>query len=125
HLRSFWQIKSPDAARKAITVLRIVFVASLLWGLTWCCFPLLARPQLEGAPSSRMSTPTHHKCPASVSTKELPPCNAVNRKAWRKWMERNPPPKKGCFKATYPKMKWEQVPCGPPSPYPNGPAPQK
>jgi hypothetical protein len=33
-----------------------------------------------------------------------------------------PLPGKGCFTASYPKREWQQVPCGAPSKYPNGPA---
>jgi hypothetical protein len=41
------------------------------------------------------------------------------RKEWQKQMAKVPVPKKGCFTATYPDKRWKEVPCGPPSKYPN------
>ncbi|MGD0075919.1 MAG: VWD domain-containing protein [Candidatus Binataceae bacterium] len=41
------------------------------------------------------------------------------RKEWQKEIAKVPVPKKGCFTATYPDKKWKEVPCGPPSKYPN------
>ncbi|QUP53622.1 hypothetical protein GO998_07515 [Ralstonia syzygii] len=39
--------------------------------------------------------------------------------AWRKEIAKVPVPKKGCFTAAYPSRQWKEVPCGPPSKYPN------
>jgi hypothetical protein len=41
------------------------------------------------------------------------------REAWRKSIVQKPLPHSGCFKAEYPNMQWQQVKCGPPSPYLN------
>ena len=41
------------------------------------------------------------------------------RKQWQKEMAKVPVPKKGCFTAAYPDKHWKEVPCGPPSKYPN------
>src|SRR6516165_3710273 len=41
------------------------------------------------------------------------------RKEWQKEIGKVPVPKKGCFTATYPDKQWKEVPCGPPSKYPN------
>jgi len=41
------------------------------------------------------------------------------RKEWQKQIAKVPVPKKGCFTATYPDKQWKEVPCGPPSKYPN------
>ena len=41
------------------------------------------------------------------------------RKEWQKQIAKVPVPKKGCFTATYPDKEWKEVPCGPPSKYPN------
>ena len=41
------------------------------------------------------------------------------RKEWQKEIAKVPVPKKGCFTAAYPDKKWKEVPCGPPSKYPN------
>jgi hypothetical protein len=44
-----------------------------------------------------------------------------DRETWRNSIARTPLPKKGCFTATYPKIEWQEVPCGPASQYPNPP----
>jgi len=41
------------------------------------------------------------------------------RKEWQKQIAKVPVPKKGCFTANYPDKQWKEVPCGPPSKYPN------
>jgi len=41
------------------------------------------------------------------------------RKEWQKQIAKIPVPKKGCFTATYPAKEWKEVPCGPPSKFPN------
>ena len=61
---------------------------------------------------------------ATPSAAASPPEGAAGetakaRKDWQKAISRLPVPKKGCFTATYPKKKWREVPCGPPSKYPN------
>jgi hypothetical protein len=40
-------------------------------------------------------------------------------KEWQKQIAKIPVPKKGCFTATFPAKQWQEVPCGPPSKYPN------
>ena len=59
--------------------------------------------------------------PAPVSTPAAQ-SDAHSREQWRKGMSRVKLPKKGCFKASYPTTRWEEVPCGARSPYPNQPA---
>jgi len=44
---------------------------------------------------------------------------AKARKQWQKDIAKVPVPKKGCFTAKYPDKQWTEVPCGPPSKYPN------
>jgi len=61
---------------------------------------------------------------ATPSAAASPPEGAAGetakaRKDWQKAISRLPVPKKGCFTATYPKKEWREVPCGPPSKYPN------
>lgn len=41
------------------------------------------------------------------------------KREWQKQIAKIPVPKKGCFKAAYPAKQWTEVPCGPPSKYPN------
>lgn len=44
---------------------------------------------------------------------------ASSRRLWQTEIARVPLPKKGCFAASYPARTWREVPCGPPSKYPN------
>jgi hypothetical protein len=41
------------------------------------------------------------------------------KEEWQKQISKVPVPKKGCFTANYPDKQWKEVPCGPPSKYPN------
>lgn len=66
--------------------------------------------------SQSQATPAAEPAPASTSVEQS---DAQSREGWRKTMSRVKLPKKGCFKASYPTTKWEEVPCGSPSPYPN------
>jgi hypothetical protein len=56
--------------------------------------------------------------PAPLPEQATKPPSAQSREAWRAEMSR---PKKGCFTASYPSTEWQEVPCGPPSRYPNQP----
>ena len=53
--------------------------------------------------------------------KQAPSEKAAIREQWRKEMARVPLPKNGCFNASYPNREWKEVPCGPPSKFPNPP----
>ncbi|MGF6782199.1 VWD domain-containing protein [Paraburkholderia sp. GAS334] len=58
----------------------------------------------------------------SANATETSPRPAPEEKAlkeWQKEIAKIPAPKKGCFTATYPARQWKEVPCGPPSKYPN------
>lgn len=61
----------------------------------------MSRPQIEIAPGVK-------------------PQAELSREEWHKAMIQLPHPKKGCFKATHPKVEWQEVPCGkaPDRPYP-------
>lgn len=113
------KMKSSRAARKRFTVLGSIVLASLLPGPVWYSPPIMAQTQPTSAPTQATPTPTPHNSSASPAAKQQSPSEAASRKAWREWMSRNPPPKKGCFKATYPYTKWQRVPCAKTSPYPN------
>ena len=47
----------------------------------------------------------------------------ASREAWRTAMARVPLPKKGCFKASYPNVAWQEVACAPPTKRHFGPGP--
>jgi hypothetical protein len=51
------------------------------------------------------------------------PAGGPSREAWRNEMARIPLPKKGCFKASYPALQWQEVPCTPPRKRPYAPQP--
>jgi hypothetical protein len=46
----------------------------------------------------------------------------LSREDWDKAIARVPQPKKGCFKATYPRLEWQEVPCTTPPNHPYPPA---
>jgi hypothetical protein len=59
--------------------------------------------------------------PAQPANQQLSPEEARLRKEWQEAISKVPLPKKGCFRASYPEKEWKEVPCGPPSQYPNPP----
>lgn len=110
-------MKSSRPACRPITFFGTVFIASHLLGLLCSGLPLVARGQTPSADTTGTPTPTPTPAPnnSSVSSEaSSPPAQAASKKEWREWMAKHPAPKDGCFKATYPKMKWKKVPCGPP-----------
>jgi hypothetical protein len=77
------------ALGRVMGLVGIIAVASLLSGL----MPgraICAQPDTPAAPQ---------------------PPSAKNLEIWRKSMRRTPAPKSGCYKSTYPKTEWEEVPC--------------
>jgi len=55
---------------------------------------------------------------------QVPPHREAE-KAWQTAMSQVPLPKKGCFKASYPKMEWQEVPCSKRAPRTVGPQRQR
>lgn len=47
-----------------------------------------------------------------------PPTTVDQQRQFQKDIAKVPPPKKGCFEATYPNREWHEVPCKPAPPYP-------
>jgi hypothetical protein len=60
--------------------------------------------------------------PAPATPEATSPSSTMSRDEWRRSMARIPVPKKGCYTSSYPRLEWQEVPCAPPSPYPNPPA---
>lgn len=91
-------MKASSASRegipKSLRNLTLFTVASLLTGL----LPSYAAAQSTGKQSE-----------------------AQLRVQWQKDIGKVPLPKKGCFSASYPKKEWKEVPCTPPSKFPNPP----
>src|SRR5947199_3329447 len=92
------QMKASSTSRegipKSLRNLTLFTVASLLTGL----LPSYAAGQSKGKQSE-----------------------AQLRVQWQKDIGKVPLPKKGCFSASYPKKEWKEVPCTPPSKFPNPP----
>lgn len=88
----------------------------------------------SGTASAQSNAPSAGQ-PAAVpaSSQQTQPIAAMSqeerqkREEWQRAMSQVPLPKKGCFKADYPKMEWQEVPCiaGPNYPMPprRGPRP--
>jgi hypothetical protein len=57
--------------------------------------------------------------PSPVET--LSPEETKARRDWHDSMKKVPPPKKGCFQASYPDNQWKEVQCTTPPPYPGMP----
>ena len=86
----------------------VMAVASLLFAL---CSSVIAFAQSK-APTSvepsvvDASSQQATKKPIALSREEQ-----QKREEWHKAMSQIPLPKKGCFKATYPIRKWQELPC--------------
>jgi hypothetical protein len=87
-------------------VLGLMIVASLVSDLL-SPFPALAQ---AGASPSVQPGPTPSSPPAITRSP-----SAENLAAWRKSMVATPRPTKGCFTATYPDTKWQEVQCAAPA----------
>jgi hypothetical protein len=61
------------------------------------------------------------KATAAVPTESLSPDEVKARRDWHEAMKQVPPPKKGCFQASYPDKQWKEVQCTTPPPYPGIP----
>ena len=85
----------PYAQKKVRGVLGIVALAASL---------LASACTSSGSPGASKPTPT-----------------ATSEQNWRSEIAKVPLPKKGCFKAVYPKLEWQQVPCGKTPTYPQPP----
>jgi hypothetical protein len=81
---------------------------------------LLAAHALSVAASAQSTSP-RLKPNAAVEEQKLSPAPQTE-KEWRNAMSRTAPPRKGCFTATYPKMDWVEVKCGPVTIGPHYPA---
>jgi len=55
------------------------------------------------------------------TTEKLSPEEIKARRDWHESMKHVPPPKKGCFQASYPDKQWKEVRCVTPPPYPGMP----
>ena len=86
-----------SSATRIATVLGIAIAASLLSAT-------LA--------SSATSDTTAHRPPVAAQPAAA---SALSQEAWRAVMLRTPRPRKGCFQASYPVVKWQEVPCAPPT----------
>ncbi len=87
-------------------VLGLIVVASLVSGLL-SPVPAFAQP---GASPSAQPAPTPSSAPTITPTP-----SAESLESWRKSMVATPRPTKGCFTATYPDTKWQEVPCAGPA----------
>lgn len=87
-------------------VLGLMVLASLVSGLLRP-FPAFAQ---AGASRSAQPAPAPSHLP-----KITPPPSPKSLLSWHKSMVATPRPKKGCFTATYPDTKWQEVPCGAPA----------
>jgi hypothetical protein len=74
-----------------------------------------AQQPKEPAAAAPSSQPT-------AQPQALSPEERQEREEWQRSMSQIPMPKKGCFNASYPSLEWHEVPCGPPSKFPNPPA---
>jgi hypothetical protein len=94
-----WKVY-PEGGAPSPRLPGIMAIASLLLGLL-LSFAASAQPTEPGP--ARVSPPTKESL-----------------EAWRATMSRIPKPKEGCFKATFPKTEWQEVPCvtPPERPYP-------
>jgi Bacterial Ig-like domain (group 3) len=100
-------MKSRRAARGCLTVLGTTVFVSLLSGFVLPFPPLMAQTSTHPPPA-----PTEQDASPSQASTQVP---AADRETWRKSMSRHPLPKKGCFKASYPRTEWQEVPCMAPS----------
>ncbi len=65
---------------------------------------ILAVAALASVASGQMASAGTRAAPASASLRQ-------NQETWRAAMARVPQPKKGCFKASYPALAWQEVAC--------------
>ncbi len=90
----------------------IMIVGSLLSGL-----PLTASAQPEAPTAAEpAAVPIQTKSPVALSGEER-----QKREEWHKAMSGVPLPKKGCFRAAYPSMEWQEIPCIAAPSYPQPP----
>src|SRR5207245_919449 len=94
-------------------VLRILMIVSFI-GLLALWF---GRPgkNTGGTTTSAQQTTGSSPTPANAQQSE----DAKLRAQWQEDIRKVSLPKKGCFHASYPDKEWKEVPCGPPSKYPN------
>jgi hypothetical protein len=103
-----------SVSSRSMKVLRVMAAASFA-GLLPLTASAQPTPPTTGAPTTAPSDST--TAPTTLSREE-----------WEKAIARIPPPKRGCFTSTYPRLEWQEVPCTTPPnhPYPpaRGPRPQ-
>jgi hypothetical protein len=62
-------------------------------------------------------TPPTTEAPTSTPSASTKATTTMTREEWEKAIARVPQGKEGCFKATYPHLEWQEVPCAtPPKP---------
>lgn len=92
-------------------VLRIITAASILTGL-FSSYSTSATPEATTPPGTPNATKPK-AAPPPPATEQLSPEEIKRRQDWNESIMQKPPPKKGCFTATYPNTEWQEVPCGP------------
>jgi hypothetical protein len=98
-----------SACRHDTTAFGTTLIASLL-----SCFTAFAQPTLPSTqPALAQNTPQ--------ATSQPPP---QVLKAWEATMSRTSPPRRGCFKSSYPSTEWQEVPCTTAPHRPYTPAPE-
>jgi hypothetical protein len=102
---------SHESITTNIRSLIVITTAILLGGFLSCnTGPREATPPVTQTPIAQASP--------SPSPKDA---ETQRREQWEKEIGKVPVPKKGCFTTSYPKKEWQEVPCKPPSKYPNPP----
>jgi hypothetical protein len=104
---------SHEGLTKNLRNLTLMTAASLLAGLLSC------NTAPRDVTTTPAQTPTAQRASPSPSTAQDQ--ETQRRQQWEKDIGKVPVPKKGCFTTSYPKKEWQEVPCKPPSKYPNGP----
>src|SRR5215470_8656313 len=103
-------MKSSSSLRRSAESLGLLLAAGLVSGLLSVT---ASGQQPKEPPAAAQSTG-----PAQA----LSPEEQQKRAEWQRSMSQTPVPRKGCFSSSYPDREWREVPCGPPSKYPNPPA---
>ena len=99
-------------------VLRILVIVISMVGLSSLWFGRPGSKNTGGTGTSAQQTTVPSPTPANAQQSE----DSKLREQWQEDIRKVPLPKKGCFHASYPDKEWKEVPCGPPSKYPNQPA---
>jgi hypothetical protein len=90
------------------TATGIISFGRLLCGTLFYCFFCATPPTLSAEDSQKPAPASAQPAAAAAQPQDE---QAAAREAWRKSMARVRLPKKGCFKASYPNIEWQEVPC--------------